>query len=143
MSNNNYSAIPAELKALHAWVCWRLEDIGASKPTKVPYDAKTGKLAATNDPESWCTFEQAVAASINYNGIGLVFTDDDPYTFLAGDGLRLPHNVDNLICVLGVVRKVERPSHDEQRHVLDAIVFTESHHAPFCQFLALGGHIDD
>ena len=86
---NNYSAIPEELKAVPQWICWQLEDIGASKPTKIPYDAKTGKLAATDDPGTWTTFEKAVEAfnnSLNtsnpYSGIGFVFSKADNYSFI-------------------------------------------------------------
>lgn len=79
---NNYNNIPEELRLLNQWLVWQYVDIGAAKPTKIPYNARTGKLAATDDPISWCTFEEAVAASHNYSGIGFVFTKNDPYTFI-------------------------------------------------------------
>lgn len=79
---NNYNNIPEELRLLPQWICWRYEDIGAAKPTKIPYNARTGKLAATDDPFSWSSFDTAVAASSNYSGIGFVFTRNDPYCFI-------------------------------------------------------------
>lgn len=77
----SYDNIPQELKLLRQWCCWRLEDIGAAKPTKVPYTVK-GQLASVTDPNTWSTFEEAITASINFSGIGLVLTDNDPYAFI-------------------------------------------------------------
>jgi hypothetical protein len=78
-----YRNIPEELRVLRQWVCWRLEDIGAAKPTKVPYDPKTGKRASVDEPESWTSFEEAVDISNNgYSGIGFVFTPSDSYAFI-------------------------------------------------------------
>ena len=82
MTNN----IPELLKIRPNFNCWRYEDHGGKKLTKVPYDAKTGKHASVTNPETWSTFEVAVAASIYYDGIGFVFDGgivgidlDDPY----------------------------------------------------------------
>src|ERR1700728_746659 len=78
----NFNNIPQELRARPQWICWKLEDIGASKPTKLPINARTGKLAAVDNPESWCDFATAVKAAPNYSGIGFVFTEYDPYCFI-------------------------------------------------------------
>src|ERR1700744_439201 len=82
MTFNAY-AIPSELRELSQWVCWRYENIGAAKPTKVPYHPD-GRKANVNDPNTWSTFEVAFNAfSIGgYDGIGFVFSKDDPYTFI-------------------------------------------------------------
>lgn len=63
------------------WLCWRYEESDGAKPTKVPYDPKTGKHASVSNSETWATFEQAVEASKWYNGIGFVLTVNDPYIF--------------------------------------------------------------
>ncbi len=80
----SFDRIPLELRELNQWVVWKLEDIGAKKPTKIPYSAKTGRLASVTDEATWCDFRTACAAvnSSNYSGVGFVFTDDDPYTFI-------------------------------------------------------------
>jgi hypothetical protein len=69
-------AIPAELRERSQWVVWRFEERDG-KPTKVPYSVD-GRLASTTDPATWTTFESVVAAD-GFDGIGFVFTEDDPY----------------------------------------------------------------
>src|SRR5262245_12947903 len=78
-----YAAFPRELCALPQWVVWkRVTKEGATKPTKIPYAARTGHPAVTTDPDTWATFDEAVAAlaaNETYTGIGFVFTEADPY----------------------------------------------------------------
>jgi len=69
------TAIPAELKDRAQWVVWRAEN-----GTKIPYDAKTGRHAKSNDPATWADFRTALDASAAYSGVGYVFAADDPYT---------------------------------------------------------------
>lgn len=99
-----FTDIPAELRALKQWVCWRLEERpGAAKPTKCPYSPwPNGWQASVTKPDQWGTFEQAVTAPLHYegvvpwdytnnkpalspaetgfSGIGFVFTEEDDYT---------------------------------------------------------------
>lgn len=76
----SFERIPAELKALNQWIMWKYEDIGASKPTKVPYSV-TGSKASVNDLHTWTDFNSAVSCvRWGYNGIGFVFTNTDPYS---------------------------------------------------------------
>lgn len=81
---NNYSSIPEELRLRPQWCVWRYEDIGAKKPTKVPYDAKTGRTASVTDKQTWCSFEEAfnTLSLGSYNGLGFIFSKDDPYCFI-------------------------------------------------------------
>ena len=69
------------MRALKQWCLWRFEDIGAAKPTKVPYQIN-GALANVNEASTWATFEEVVDLSSNYSGIGFVFSNSDPYTFI-------------------------------------------------------------
>lgn len=86
--------IPAELRALSQWVCWRYETRG-DKRTKAPIDAKSnGRLsyAKSNDPETWSTFDEAAAAYARHPdlaGIGFCFAPDDGLT-----GIDLDHVID-------------------------------------------------
>jgi len=83
---------PQQFKPYPHWVCYRLIDKGKAKLDKVPYDPKTGRPAKVNDPSTWGSFEQALESAKNpkckYDGIGFVFSDDDPFT-----GIDLDHCV--------------------------------------------------
>lgn len=57
------AAIPAELRALPRWVCWRLEpDPDGGKPKKIPVNPRTGGNAMINAPSTWGTFDEAATA---------------------------------------------------------------------------------
>lgn len=75
--------IPEELKQLNQWVVWKYIKVeNSDKPTKPPYNAKTGNKASVTDPTTWCSFNDAIKCLANggdYSGIGLVFTDRDKY----------------------------------------------------------------
>lgn len=78
-----FKNIPDELKALRQWVLWRKEDIGASKPTKIPYQVN-GHKASVVVPQNWSAFDDVceVFKSGHYSGIGFVFTINDPFVFV-------------------------------------------------------------
>jgi putative DNA primase/helicase len=82
-------ALPAllELQGRQQWVCWRKEQ-RQGKLTKVPYNARTGNRAETDNPATWASYAQAVQAlcTSTYHGIGYVFHRD--YT-----GIDLDHCV--------------------------------------------------
>jgi hypothetical protein len=73
--------IPAELKDREQWIVWRYEDHGELKPRKVPYDPRTGRCAKSNDPQTWATYAEALAAYQRggYAGVGYEFSATDPY----------------------------------------------------------------
>lgn len=68
-------AIPAELRARVAWVCWRYEERNGRR-TKVPY-TPGGTKASPTDALTWSNFE-AVHISTGFDGIGFVFSTGDP-----------------------------------------------------------------
>jgi hypothetical protein len=73
------------MRAYRQWVVWRYEERQGDKPTKVPYDPRTGFMASVDEPNTWVDFDTAVAAVVNnqnYSGIGFVLTDRDPYCFI-------------------------------------------------------------
>jgi hypothetical protein len=77
-----FDAVPPELKARRQWVVWRYERRkDGGKPTKVPYQVSGARASATN-PATWCNFLEAVFAYRlgGFDGIGYVFSADDPYT---------------------------------------------------------------
>ncbi len=73
----NPAGIPAELKIIPRWLLWRLEERDG-KPTKPPYQAN-GKPASVDDPATWTSFDEALAAyqAGGFSGVGIVLTDDD------------------------------------------------------------------
>lgn len=81
---------PAELKSLRQWVGWRSE-LRNGKPTKLPVNPHTGRMASSTDRTTWGTWEQAHAAIEPYalTGVGFVFGADDPYV-----GIDLDHVID-------------------------------------------------
>src|SRR5215217_3803277 len=77
--------IPRELKGLDQWVGWRWKQIG-QKWTKVPYDLKTGKAAASDDPTTWAPYSKTEG----HLNIGFMFGDDDAFCGIDVDECRNP-----------------------------------------------------
>lgn len=87
-----YENIPAELKALRQWVCWRYEQRPkAEKPTKPCYNPLTNTYASVTDPATWVDFATAVSHAHRYDGIGFVFTRADPYAGIDLDATQDPN----------------------------------------------------
>jgi primase-polymerase (primpol)-like protein len=72
--------IPEELRERPQWVTWRYEERDG-KPTKVPYTPHTSFRASAVDSTTWRPFFEAHSAYARgrCDGIGFVFSDDDPY----------------------------------------------------------------
>lgn len=71
----------AELAKLRQWVCWKMELSPKGKPTKVPYQPNGYKASSTNR-KHWSDHTDCFAAAYvegKFDGIGFVFTADDPY----------------------------------------------------------------
>lgn len=86
----NFTSIPDELKSRDQWVLWQYEE-SYGRQTKVPYSA-TGLRAKITDPDSWCSFDVAKTnyERGDYDGIGFVFSKDDPYLGIDLDSCRDP-----------------------------------------------------
>ncbi len=74
------SGIPAELKAIARWVCYRKLSRD-NKPTKVPFRARNPKKeASSTDSRTWGTFDEAHAAYLDpanrLDGVGFVVVED-------------------------------------------------------------------
>lgn len=67
----NFVNIPQELKNNASFCVWKLEK-RRGKPTKVPYNPRTGQLAKTNDPSTFTDFATAMKAYAmgGWDGIG-------------------------------------------------------------------------
>ncbi len=62
--------IPQKLKDTAQFCCWQYETV-KGRQTKVPYDPVTGHKARTNQPTTFTTFDGAIAAMSNYDGMGI------------------------------------------------------------------------
>lgn len=86
--------VPMVLQNRSQWVVWKLmHRDGQAKATKVPYNPrKENSKASTTNPDTWSTFQDAVSAcrSGPFDGIGFVFSTDDPYVGIDLDGCRDP-----------------------------------------------------
>jgi putative DNA primase/helicase len=73
--------IPDELKILRQWVCHR---------DKVPITPINGYPASPTDPSTWRCFTEAVQYAERCDGIGFVFSKNDPYV-----GVDIDHCIDD------------------------------------------------
>lgn len=62
-------SLPEWIIRMGAFCTWHYEERNG-KRTKVPYDPRTGSLAKSNDPTSFCSWDEAASAT-GYDGIGL------------------------------------------------------------------------
>lgn len=81
--------IPEALASRQQLVCWRYIKGKSGKWTKLPVDPNTGKPAEVDNPATWGTFEDAWShyqahqddrGRGRVDGIGYVFSADDPFT---------------------------------------------------------------
>lgn len=85
-----YDNIPAELKNMPNWICWR----GFPQPRpddpdhigKIPINPKTGGNAQSNNPDTWTDFDTALRASEQHSGIGFMF-GNSPFFGVDIDGI--------------------------------------------------------
>lgn len=84
--NPLYNNIPEVIRKHKAWVGWRyINRNDGKKPTKVPFHLCTGKPASVNDPDTWCRWPDVEKHGGNFDGIGFVFSDKDPFHFIDFD----------------------------------------------------------
>ncbi|PEM04763.1 DNA primase [Bacillus cereus] len=74
-----FNQIPTELKNTPHWILWRSE-VRNGKKTKVPYQIN-GEMAQSNNKRSWSTFPTIIKfyEQGDYDGIGFMFSKDDPF----------------------------------------------------------------
>uniref|UniRef100_UPI0031B823A3 phage NrS-1 polymerase family protein n=1 Tax=Haloprofundus sp. MHR1 TaxID=2572921 RepID=UPI0031B823A3 len=74
-------------------VCWRSEQRG-EKSTKIPVESGVGSFASSTDSETWSDFETALEylQSGGADGLGFVFTDEDPIVGVDLDDCRDPES---------------------------------------------------
>lgn len=92
-----------KVKSAKRWVTWRYETRDG-KQTKVPY-SKDGYRASSTNPNTWCSFDEAVAAAKHHraDGIGIVLgnglTGFD-FDWKEWDGEGIPDSVQMIMAAL-------------------------------------------
>ncbi|RLM62603.1 hypothetical protein [Halorubrum sp. Atlit-26R] len=88
-------AIPETLRERDQWVCWR-EAERDGKPTKIPVTPGGGGFASSTESDTWASFEIALeyTETAHADGVGFVFTDDDPIVGIDLDDCRDPETGD-------------------------------------------------
>ncbi|WP_142859850.1 phage NrS-1 polymerase family protein [Salinigranum halophilum] len=82
--------LPAALLDYDQWVCWQTEERD-DKQTKIPINPTSGRYASTTDSTTWAAFEEARQYAVgtdNIEGLGFVFTDNDPFVGVDLDNCR-------------------------------------------------------
>jgi putative DNA primase/helicase len=84
-------AVPPRLRNTDQWVCWA-ERRRNGKPTKVPLAPDDDGYAATDDPATWASFDATLnrARDPDVDGVGFVFTGEDPFVGVDLDDCRNP-----------------------------------------------------
>lgn len=106
--NRMVDAIPIEMRTLKQWVTWVNDFRGDGKIGKRPLNLTTGKSANVNDPSTWTTFDEALESMKKFglDGIGFVFTDNDPYVGIDFDDCRNKETGDITPDVVDIVNRM-------------------------------------
>lgn len=86
-------ALPPAMTRLDQWIVWRVETRNG-KETKIPVSPHTMDFGATDDPETWSSYEKArdIYQEKDGYGLGFVFTEDDDLVGIDLDHMRNPEN---------------------------------------------------
>jgi primase-polymerase (primpol)-like protein len=74
-----FQNVPNEMRAYPNFIVWKFDQRADGRITKIPYQVRNGHKASVIDPTQWSSFEAAIAVAHNYDGIGFVFSEHDPY----------------------------------------------------------------
>ena len=101
-------AIPETLRERDQWVCWREEERDG-KPTKIPVTPGGGGFASSTEAQTWASFEAALqyTETEHADGVGLVFTDDDPIVGVDLDDCRDPETDDVDDAALDIIARFD------------------------------------
>jgi primase-polymerase (primpol)-like protein/uncharacterized small protein (DUF1192 family) len=100
--------IPETLRERDQWVCWREEERDG-KPTKIPVTPGAGGFASSTESETWASFEAALeyTETAHADGVGFVFTDDDPIVGVDLDDCRDPETGDVDDAALDIIERLD------------------------------------
>ncbi|MDZ7801653.1 MAG: phage/plasmid primase, P4 family [Trueperaceae bacterium] len=72
----NWQAVPPEIREARVWVLWHYEE-RSGRWTKVPYQPDRQRRAASDNPDTWTTLDEAAAALRPGWGLGIMFRPED------------------------------------------------------------------
>ena len=89
-------------------MCWR-EAERDGKPTKIPVTPGAGGFASSTESETWASFEAALdyTETAHADGVGFVFTDDDPIVGIDLDDCRDPETGDVDDAALDIIERLD------------------------------------
>jgi primase-polymerase (primpol)-like protein len=107
-SIDELETIPETLREREQWVCWR-EAERDGKPTKIPVTPGAGGFASSTESETWTSFETALeyTETAHADGVGFVFTDDDPIVGVDLDDCRDPETGDVDDAALDIIARLD------------------------------------
>ncbi|MFC4452082.1 hypothetical protein [Halorussus aquaticus] len=102
------SVLPDALCEREQWVCWKEEERDG-KATKIPVTPGSGEFASSTDSETWTGVEIALdyVESGNADGVGFVFTDDDPIVGVDLDDCRDSETGDADDAALDIIERLD------------------------------------
>ena len=87
--------IPVSMREYEQWVCWKYHNDGVpgqDRRRKVPVNPKTERFAKVTDETTWTSLDKALRFASQPNqhmdGIGFVFTENDPFVGVDLDDCR-------------------------------------------------------
>jgi len=100
------TAAARELRTRRIWVMWRLEKRTPQDkaPTKIPYTPSTGRRAKSNDPRTWGSHAEAVAALEHGGHAGIGVMIKLPFFYVDLDHCRNPETGEIHPAALTIVR---------------------------------------
>jgi primase-polymerase (primpol)-like protein len=101
-------ALPTALVDRDQWVCWRTQQRDDTT-TKVPIIPGTTQFASTTDPDTWRSFATAhdAATATSVDGLGFVFTADDPLVGIDLDDCRDPETGEPTARASRIINRLE------------------------------------
>lgn len=99
-----WANIPESIRQYPSWVGWRyINKDGKDKPTKVPYHLCSGRPASVNDPSTWCPWEEVANHGHNFDGVGFVLSDKDPFFFVDFDATTNAENLNTQLRIYNII----------------------------------------
>lgn len=82
IAQTDFDVVPHEMRDRDQWFIWRYENRDG-KPQKTPYQVDKRRKGKSNDPATWCSFDEAVNATDGE--FGLAFNLGNDWTFTGVD----------------------------------------------------------